>query len=119
MSKRTAQVESTLQRGISEIIQREIADPRVGLVTITRVKVSGDLRFATVYVSFLEDVEKDSIAYSALKSSLGFIKRRLNDYVKMRYVPYIELVYDDTSKKAERIERLMKKVAADDPAKPV
>lgn len=114
MSIRTGKVASTLQRGISEILQKEIKDPRINMVIVKDVKVSGDLKFATVYVSFIDETQKDSAAFAALKKSLGFVKSRLSQYVKLRFIPHLELVYDDTGKKADRIERLIRQVSSSD-----
>lgn len=119
MSKRTEMVASSLQRAISNIIQYDIKDPRLGMVTITKVKISRDLKHASVYASVFG--KKDEVANSLriLKKSLGFIKNSLRKYTKLRFTPEIEIVHDETEITAQRVETIIKEFhPEDDPADP-
>lgn len=116
MSKRTEMLADTLQRAISEIIQREIKDPRLGFVTITRVKVSPDMQHVAVYVSALGGKEDLQRSIQTLKRSVGFIKTQVARKVPMRVVPHYDFVGDDTARKAQRLEELMSQIrGGDDP----
>lgn len=119
MSKRTEMVASSLQRAISSIIQNDIKDPRLGLVTITKVKISRDLKHALVYTSVFGSSDEVGASMKILNKSLGFIKSRLKKYIKLRFTPEIELVHDETEIKAQRVETIIKEMhQEDDPADP-
>lgn len=119
MSKRTEMVASSLQRAISKIVQNEIKDPRLGMVTITTVKVSRDLKNATVYASALGNENEVKTSMKTLKKSLGFIKNRIKNYMKIRYIPDINIVLDDTARNAQRMETIIKEFhSEDDPVDP-
>lgn len=119
MSKRTEKVASSLQRAISSIIQYDIKDPRVGMVTITKVKVSRDLKHAVVYASLFGKSDEVSASLKILRKSLGYIKSRINKYIKLRFTPEIELVHDETEITAQRVETIIKEMhQEDDPTDP-
>ena len=99
MSHRTKQIESTLQRAVSQVLLRRLADPRIGgLVSVTRVKVSPDLRRASVHVSVLPSrFERKVLA--ALESASGHIQASVRELVSMRQVPVFDFRLDDSLKR--------------------
>jgi len=103
MSHRKEQVESTLQRAISEVLSRRISDPRIeGLVSITRVHVSDDYKHADVYVSVLPDkFEKRTLA--GLRAAVGHIHGHMRKAVAMRSVPKMTFQIDEARKKEEAV----------------
>lgn len=107
MSRRTDKLAHLIQREVSDILQRDLHNPHIGFVTITRVKVSPDLRNAILFVSVLGEqvVIEDSMKH--LRRSLGFIKRRVAPRLDLRYTPNLSIVHDDTELKAERLEQLI------------
>lgn len=107
-------LESSLQRAIGTVVQREMRDPRLGFVTITSVRLSPDARQARVFVSVLAAGDDPQQSVEVLRHSSGLIKRNIRPMVKMRFMPELEFVYDETAKKAERMERLMQQVHKDD-----
>jgi len=110
MSIRTNKAAQLIQRAVSEVISKDLRDPHIGFVTVTDVKVSPDLRQATLFVSVLgarEDVE-DTLKH--LRRALGFISRKIAPKIDMRYTPTLSIVHDDTELKADRIERLIDKL---------
>jgi ribosome-binding factor A len=113
MSIRTDKVAQALQREVSAVIQRDLHDPHIGFVTVTRVDVSPDLRNAKLYVSVLggeADVE-ESIKH--LRGALGYIRRRIAPHLDLRYTPVLSIIHDDTGLKAERIENLINELDID------
>ena len=87
MSIRQQKVESQVRRLVSEAILRELSDPRVsGLLSVTRVSVSPDLREARVYISILSD-RPESTVMSGLVSARGVIQKHVADGMKIRYAP--------------------------------
>ncbi len=106
MSRRTDRVEEACKETLSEIIQREIKDPRIGFVTITQVRVTPDLRHAKVYVSVLGTDEEVAESLGGLASSKGYIKSALGKHLRIRNVPDLEFVNDTVTEEAVRLQRL-------------
>lgn len=108
--KRSDRVGDLLLELISQLLTKEVSDPRIGPVTLTGAEVSKDLRHARIYFSLLGDREKKPEVSSGLKSATGFIRAKISKELKLRFVPTIEFVYDDTQDRAQRIEELLKQV---------
>ena len=105
---RVNKLDSILQREISTIILQEINDPKLGFPTVTAVDVAPDLKNAKVYVSFLGKNYKKRDGIETLRKSKGLIKSILAKRLKMRRIPDLTFVVDDTLDKAERIEEILK-----------
>jgi len=112
--RRRQQVGDLLRDQISEIIQREMRDPRLGFVSITRVDVSPDVRFAKVYVSVYGDSDQQSDALVALTRATGFIRRQLGERVELRFIPEISFRLDRSMEHAEKVARLLSQVAQEE-----
>ncbi|MBN2373520.1 30S ribosome-binding factor RbfA [bacterium] len=95
--KRTDRVRELIRLEISNILRDEVNDPRLALLSITRVEVSTDLKHAQIYVSPLKEEEVAEI-YKCLKNARGFIQKRLGLRVKLRFTPVIEFHIDDSIK---------------------
>lgn len=103
MSHRTQQIESTLQRAIAEVLQRRISDPRIhGLISITRIKVSPDLREASVFVSVLPEQNQKKVLYG-LRHAAGHIQSLVLKQMVIKTVPHLDFRLDDTLKKSAGI----------------
>jgi len=99
---------------LADLIQRELKDPRVGFVTVTEVRMSPDLKHARVYVSVFEGGEEgkqESVA--ALQRAEGFLRRSLGRRLRLRYVPHLRFVVDDTLDHSARIEELLEESSSD------
>ena len=94
LPKRSEQLEKSLIREINNIIYRKINDPRIKFVTITRVKVSSDLKYADVFVTILNDRKQQRKALEGLKNATKFIRGELGKDLKIRYVPDIKFIID-------------------------
>jgi len=107
---RHEKVAETLKEEISNIIQYELKDPRLGFITITRVELTQDLRYAKVFFSVLgkeEDYQKSKVA---LDSALGFIRRLIAQRVKLQFVPEIVFKEDRSSEYSIRIEEILEEI---------
>jgi ribosome-binding factor A len=99
MSHRIAQVESTLKRAICQVLQRQISDPRIdGLVSVTKIKVTPDMRTAFVHVSILPK-EKQSKAIHGLQHASRHIQKLASRHITMRTMPHLEFRIDENLKK--------------------
>ncbi len=99
MSHRIAQVEATLKKAIAEVLQRDLADPRVdAFVSITRVKISSDMANATIFVSIMPE-EKQSKNIHGLRHATGHIRSLVLKKMATRTVPRIRFALDESLKK--------------------
>ena len=108
--QRSDRVGDLLIEVISELLRKEIRDPRIGAVTLTGAKVSKDLKHARIYFNLLgRHGEREDVA-AGLKSATGFIRTKVAKQLKVRFVPAIEFFYDETEDEAQRIESLLNQV---------
>lgn len=111
MSRRIERVNSLLVEVIAEVVMREVKDPRVpGLITITRVETSPDLRQAKVFFSVIGDDKQKKIALQVLQDAAGFIAMTASKKVVLRFFPQLSFKIDDTLDKHQRIDDLLKKI---------
>ncbi len=116
MSRRTEKVEEVLRDVLSEILLRELKDPRLGFVTITGVKVSPDLRNAQVYYSALGDEQARKETEAALRRGAGFIRSQLGRRTTFRFVPELEFRFDPSVGHAHRVMELLEQVRREEQA---
>ena len=110
---RLARVNSELQRVISHVINFELKNTKVtGLVSVTRVRITPDFRYAKVYISIYGSKVKDTL--EGLKSSSGFIRSRIASEVNLRITPKLVFEYDDSELHGEKIDMILKKIKEDD-----
>lgn len=93
--KRSEQLKKSLIREINNIIYRKINDPRIKFVTITRIKVSSDLKYADIFVTIFNDEAQQKKALKGLKNATNFIRGELGKDLKLRYVPKIKFKIDE------------------------
>ncbi|TQV87819.1 30S ribosome-binding factor RbfA [Aliikangiella coralliicola] len=109
---RTDRVSEQLQRELAQIIQMEIKDPRVGMVTVSAVEVSRDLCYSTVFVTFLgidEDKKSIKVALDVLNNAAGFIRGLIGKRMKLRVVPQIKFEFDKSIARGSELSALIKK----------
>ena len=99
---------NTFAREISKIIHDEIKDKDIGFVTITEVRITNDLSFAKVYITSLSD-NREKVLNSLNKAS-GFIRTMLCSRVKMRKMPEIRFVYDESIEYGKKIEDIIERI---------
>jgi ribosome-binding factor A len=107
---RKERLEELLKREISDIIRREVKDPRIGFVTVTDAEVTGDLSFAKVFVSVLGTEEQQAAALKGLNSATRFIRGEFGQRIKMRQVPEITFRFDTAIQQGARIHELLEQV---------
>jgi ribosome-binding factor A len=115
MTRRADRVAEALQELIAELLLREIKDPRIGLVTITGVRISPDLRHARVYFSCLGDEAQHAQSLRGLNSAAGFIRSQVARRLNLRVAPQIAFEFDASLEQAERLSRLLKDTPPRDP----
>jgi ribosome-binding factor A len=102
---RLQRIADRIRQEISEMLIREISDPRLKLIYVTDVKIDKELAFADVYVSALEGVSRSKDVLAGLESASGFIKRTLASRMELRAFPRLRFHWDVTPENADRIEK--------------
>ncbi|MCY6483930.1 30S ribosome-binding factor RbfA [Clostridium aestuarii] len=118
MSKyRLGRINEEVKKEISNIIRDDVNDPRLtAMVSITKVEVTNDLRYAKVFVSLFGNEESKKASFNALKSSLGFIRREVGHRVKLRCTPQIILELDNSIENGMHINELIHNLKKDEKA---
>lgn len=117
-SNRISRINEEIQRELSEQFRR-LKDPRVsqtGMVSITRVDTTGDLRYARVYISVLDKSQEKDVL-QGLKSAAGFLRRELGHALQLRYTPQLQFVADDSILHGAHILEVLRQVERQDEAR--
>lgn len=107
---RANRVAEQLKKEISDIIQRELKDPRLGFTTVTDVDITGDLQQATVFITVYGDEEVRKKTLDALEKGKGFIRSEAGKRVQLRKTPEISFEFDESIEQGNRIETLLKQM---------
>ena len=117
MTHRLARVNNLIRREISELLYRDVKDPRLGgYIAITEVATSSDLRQARIYVSFMGDDEAKQTALAALNAAHGFFHNELKKRLRLRHIPEINFLWDSSIAEGARMQDLIDHVSAEDAA---
>ena len=112
---RTDRVGQEIQKEIAMIIQREVKDPRLGMVTVSAVEITRDLAYAKIFVTFftLEGQNVDE-SIKVLNEASGFIRTLLAKKIKARIMPELRFIYDSSMVEGVRMGTLVDKAVAED-----
>jgi ribosome-binding factor A len=108
--KRSERLGELILAEISDLIARDIKDPRIGFVTFTRVEVSDDLRFAKVFASILGTEQEKVRTLQGLSSATGYIRRHLGRTLHLRYTPEITFLIDASLEHGAKIAQLLRQL---------
>ncbi len=108
MADRTKRIQSLIAKNISEIIQFELKNPRIGFCTVSEVNVSSDFSYAKVYVSFLGSKYPHQ-NLEELNKTRGYVRSSLAKKLDIRKTPEITFLLDESYSKVERLEEILKK----------
>jgi ribosome-binding factor A len=107
-SERIRRVDEAVRQVLADALAGELADPRVGFVTVTDVRTSPDLRTARVYVSVLGDEATRAATLDGLRSAHGLLQRRIASELHLRRTPALTFDYDATTDRALRVNALLR-----------
>ncbi|MFC1544226.1 30S ribosome-binding factor RbfA [Gemmatimonadota bacterium] len=107
---RTDRLNDEVRRVLAGVMETEIRDPRVGFVTVTEVEISRDLAVAKVYVTMAETEDPED-TMAGLQSAAGYLRKRLGEELRLRTVPEIRFLHDDSVDRGFRMDALLKKIA--------
>jgi ribosome-binding factor A len=105
---RSERVAGQMRRDLAKLIQREVKDPAVGFVSLSDVEVTRDLAHAKVFITVFEP-EKAKESLQALRRAASFLRRRLGQELRLRHVPELHFVHDDSVEKGSHIDDLIAK----------
>ncbi len=110
---RQSRLAEQIKRELSQLIQLEVRDPRLGMVTISAVELSRDYSVAKVFFTvFEDDKKKDSV--KVLEGSSNFLRKMLGQSLSLRTVPRLSFLYDESIERGSRISSLIDEAVADD-----
>ena len=112
--RRMERIESQFEREIIDIIRRDLKDPRIGFVSVTRVSASGDLKHAKVSVSVYGTEAERKNALIGLQSAKGFIREQLKRRVRLRNYPELDFILDNSIEYSFIIEEKLKEIKKTD-----
>lgn len=107
---RVRKIQEFIKQEVSNMLLYDLKDPSLGFVTVTEVKVTGDLREATVYVSLFGKKEEKKKSLEALNKAKGFVRRELGQRLKIYYTPEITFEQDTSLDYGMHIDGLLKKI---------
>ena len=114
MAHRIERVNSLIRQEISELLQRQVKDPRLGkFIAVTEVSTSLDLKYAKVFVSSIGSQEEKQETLSVLASASGFFRRELARRLKLRYTPVLIFQWDDSIERGDHLSQLIDGVTSE------
>jgi ribosome-binding factor A len=114
MAHRIERVNSLIRQEISELLQRQVKDPRLGnFITVTEVVTSPDLKYAKVFISYIGSETERKETLSVLAAAAGFFRRELTKRLTLRNIPELSFHWDDSIERGSRILKLIDEVTAE------
>ena len=107
MTQRTDRIDELLRQEIGLIVSREVADPRVGFATITKVDTTPDLRHAKVWVSVIGQPRERAATIAALGRAMPFVRHELGRTLRLKRIPDLHVELDDTAERGTRVLQLL------------
>jgi len=107
---RMDRVSGEIHKIISGLLQKDIGDPRLEMVTITGVKMSPDLRNAQIYFVITGGKSKSEDARQGFQSAMGFIKKSISRQIDLRFIPNLSFFYDESFDYGDHIDRMLKQL---------
>jgi ribosome-binding factor A len=112
--KRVLRAGEAIKRELGFILDRKLCDPRIGMVTVTRVDMSEDLRYAKIFVSFLNDEAERDTSLRLLRKARRFIRGELAHSLRFRVAPELTFLIDESSGNYIRISEVLKDIEKED-----
>ncbi|MCC3381306.1 30S ribosome-binding factor RbfA [Paenibacillus farraposensis] len=111
---RTGRVGEQIKKELSQLIQTDLKDPRIGFITVTGVDVTNDLSQAKVYLSVLGDEEQKTSSLKALDKANGYLRSELGKRIRLRHIPELIFKIDESIAYGSRIEKLLSDIDKDE-----
>jgi ribosome-binding factor A len=112
VTARTDRVDELLRQEIGAIVTRDVADPRVGFATITKVETTPDLRHAKVWVSVIGQPAERNQTVAALQRAMPFVRHELGRALRIKRIPDLHIHLDETAERGTRVLQLLNEIGA-------
>ena len=119
LTHRVERIQEQVREEVSQMLQTEVRDPGVGLVTVTRAKVTADLSLARIYWTIIGDAAERKKTQKALERASGFVRHLLAERLTLRRSPEVKFIFDESVAAQDRIEQIIQEIHAEDAARTV
>ncbi len=119
LTHRVERIQAQVREEVSQMLATEVRDPGVGLVTVTRAKVTGDLSLTRIYWTIIGDAAERKKTAKALERATGFVRHLLAERLALRRVPEVKFIFDESVAAQSRIEEILQEIHAADAARAV
>jgi ribosome-binding factor A len=119
LTHRVERIQEQVREEVSQILATEVRDPGVGLVTVTRAKVTADLSLARVYWTIMGDAAERAKTAKALDRVAGYVRHLLSERLTLRRSPEVKFIFDESVAAQDRIERIIQEIHAEDAARTI
>lgn len=119
LTHRVERIQEQVREEVSQMLQTEVRDPGVGLVTVTRAKVTADLSLARIYWTIIGNDEERKKTQKALERASGFVRHLLAERLTLRRSPEVKFIFDQSVAAQDRIEQIIQEIHAEDAARTV
>jgi ribosome-binding factor A len=109
-SRRAKRVGELMKEEISDLIQRGLKNPHIGMVTITGVELTNDLGYAKIFISVYGENEKKSPSLNGLRKATGFIRKELSRRIRLRHFPELRFLWDSSIERGEKMSQLLERL---------
>ena len=111
---RTLRIADQIQRELADLIRNELKDRRVGMITLTDVEVSQDYAHAKIFYTTLGSKEDNFLTDKGLERATGFLRSQLSHRLRLRVVPQLHFIYDESVERGIRLSQLIDKAVKQD-----
>jgi len=119
LSHRVERIQEQVREEVSQMLATEVRDPGVGLVTVTRAKVTADLSLARIYWTIIGDANERKKTQKALERASGFVRHLLAERLTLRRSPEVKFIFDESVAAQDRIEQIIQEIHAEEAARTV
>jgi ribosome-binding factor A len=117
LSHRVERIAEQIREEVSQILASEMADPRIGLITVTRVKVTPDLSLARVYWTLMGEAAEQKVTAKALARAASYVRRLLSARLTLRRSPEVQFIFDQSVAAQDRVEEILQELKREDAAR--
>jgi ribosome-binding factor A len=110
VTERTRRIDALLREEISELLTREVHDPRIGFATVTDVETAPDLGRARVWISVIGTDAERAVALRALEHAMPFVRHRLGERLRLKRIPELMVRGDDTGERGTRVMQILREL---------
>jgi ribosome-binding factor A len=108
--QRVDRISDIIKKEVSDVLLREVKDPRLSFITITHVSVAKDLKSAKIFFTTMKEGDELELICKGLKSASGFVQRKLGSRIHLRYTPHILFIYDSSIENGSRMNKILKDI---------